>query len=61
MQFWGIFYPPPPPMSCFFMHPLTLLVIRTLPPSPLRHDVIYGQPLIIWHCIIVEEYCWFVI
>ena len=33
MLFWGIFYSPPP-LSCFFMHPLTLLVMRTRTPPP---------------------------
>ena len=32
-------------MSCFFMHPSTLLVMRTrTPPPPLQHYVIYGRP-----------------
>ena len=48
MLLWGIFYPLPPPQVMLFMHPSTLLVMRTwtpLPP-PLRHDVTYGRPLV---------------
>ena len=60
MQFWGIFYPPPHVML-FYASFNIVGHADPNPPSPLRYDVIYGQPLIIWHCIIVEEYCWFVI